>query len=65
MSIFDRAAPAPLMVEIPPNSIRPSAYAARRLEDKRQQAIAILGERWCLASTRKAQIEQAQMEVLA
>ena len=65
MSLFERQAPAPTMVEVRPGSVEPHPLGAASLEAKRKRAIAHLGSRWCLAGTRKDQIEQLKLEELA
>lgn len=50
-----RAIPEPVHVEIPPEP-GTGEQASPERQAKRERAIAILGDRWCLAGTRQKQI---------
>jgi hypothetical protein len=57
MGLFSTRVPEPLQVEIPPG-VDLGASAPAKYDSKLKAALAYLGTKWCLASTRAAQIQQ-------
>lgn len=59
--LFHRAVPEPRMAEIMPEPGAGETTSPER-QAKRERAIAILGDRWCLAGTRQEQIAKLRNE---